>query len=294
MPFHYKLLLVMIGWTLLSIIAYQAGLDAFTSTLKQVHFTQAIAGLCIILFSLFVRGLRWGVIFGHSCGWAKALCFYFANLSYVIFTPLRSGDFFLVPLLKRGWNIPYQESTSKLFIEKVIDFSVIALCSLPLILLQDIIGFSALALLIFILLGVGMTLLRAPLLKILKQLLILQPSQIFILFLLALIAFGLEILGGYVLIDAFFDLKLLDYALIKPAAILFGIITLVPGGVGIESYTLLELFEWRGVDNPQFNATIVSVKMITLSIIVLLGQIVLLLGKNTFGHQSSDNIDTRI
>ena len=110
----------------------------------------------------------------------------------------------------------------------------------------------------------------------------LRVLEIILLISLSFVAFGLELYGGFVLIDAFVSISFSDYATIKPVAILFGFATLIPGGLGAESYALIELFNWRGVVTPALEATIITVKIITMSMILLCGQVVFIFNNKLF------------
>jgi len=272
----YQNFLSLFGWGLLVFLIIQYDLKTLVYRSLQVNGLQIFAGITLLIIAQGIRSLKWSVLFGEYMSRAMASKLYFSMISYAIFSPLRMADLTIAPILRKQWNINYKRSFTLLFFEKVGDMLVLCIFTVPATILfintivEPRVTYEILLATGAVFLGACIIFLTFFNKKVCStiQMSFLSKKKISFLIFFSFLALTTELLAGYILVHAFYRIDILNYFLLKPISIIIGVFSFVPGGMGVESYSLIELFSLIGLDDKLLAIGIINVRLISIISII--------------------------
>ncbi len=274
---YKKIILFCVGWVLFGALVYHIGVDNIAASVKNASVLYICGGLCVFACAQIVRGLKWSCLLSQYISIVGGVKLYFVTASYSIFSPLRVADFFVSFLLREnGIDVHTKECGKKIFAEKVIDFSVVVffatcgaafLChsSVPIIFVVC----SVCLLLFFFWKKISTWTSRIGI----------SRQKVAVLFLLSFTAFVLEIVSGFLLIASVYHAVFWLYFFMKPLSILIGIITMIPAGLGVESYSIIQLLALFGENSVTLSSGIIIARIVTTFFIIIVGHGIFLCNK---------------
>lgn len=295
MKLGYLRLLMVLGWGLFIWLFFSVGFANFFKSLAEAIHLQLIMGLLLFIGAQFLRGLKWRMFFDEKLSNFEGIRLYLSNLSYSIFSPLRTADFLLMRYLKKEFGISYKRSGFLILLDKIMDASIIgsiAAVGLGYFLYKhdlvgqidnrDVYGFIAVGILLVLASYFIVRLARFQRVigaarKFLKE--GQRIKKILLIYILSVASLVAEISAGYIIIDSVFHLAYKIYFLTKPISMAIGMLSMVPSGIGIESYSIIQLLSSYGYWGIKLEAAILFARVLTMGTVVLLGQLFFYFGR---------------
>lgn len=275
-----KITLIVVGWILFGALILSVGVENIIQVLGEAHESFLLLGAFIFLCAQIVRGIKWSILFSEHISIVEGIKLYMVNTSYSIFSPLRLADFSAPFLLRENdIDIDFWSGGRMILLDKIIDFFVVLFfVSIGSFFIAGSFVWACLIFIGTIALSVSYYLFKVTLKKIRKSMNILG-RRIILVTSLSSLAFVMEIVSGYFLISSVYDISFLMYSFLKPVSILIGILSLVPSGIGIESYSIIHLFSFVGEKSLNLSSGVIFAKILTIFVTVIMGQCILIFSR---------------
>ncbi|RBL71350.1 TIGR00374 family protein [Pseudomonas sp. MWU13-2625] len=303
---------ILIGSVVCSALAYLAvslwgGWPAVSAAVSRVGWWTGGQIVGLVLLGYALRFLRWQVYLNalrHPLPWWPSLKIYLAGFALTT-TPGKAGEALRGVLLKR-WDVPYPHSFAALFSERLSD--LLAMVALALFGLSAHPEWLSMIVACLVLLACCLLLVSRPALvsaidrqmdqrsgwlpRLLRHVVQVlhqsrschTPRRQIGTTLLSLLAWGLEALAFYWILDAMgTDVPLTFAMFIYAVSMLAGALSFMPGGLGSAEAVMAALLVSGGVALPDAIAATVLLRLATLWMAVGLGAVFLM------GHDESDD-----
>ena len=299
--------LLMIGLGILYYLIDRIGLSVIGESLARAKLVYLLCGILTALFSLCVRAYKWHIALSVSVNtrfrYFSTLLIYFSNFMLSYFTPLKSGELLAPFFFRRLTQLKYSKGFSIIVVDRFLELVtmlalVVGAC---LYLLSAGIGRAdlnlQLGILLILLIGLIFLLIIAslhkyggkivafvrkrrqlewlyPVLEAFYLNLQLLKKRIPVLMLVTILAWLIDALTFYFIFNSIIDISYFKSAAIEFISTCAGVLTFIPGGIGVSELSTVWLLEKMGFSPvPATTAGILIRLPVLLVIISALGGI---------------------
>lgn len=295
------------------ILIIYADFSEIESVVRKINWYYFLLLFSLSFLTFLIKFIKWEYglsILGIRVGKAHSLQIFMSSLTMSI-TPGKIGDLLKSYLLKKSDSIPVSKSSPIVLVERITEFlSLLFICLIGIAFLEDWLLSISLILIILVLISIVIAnenLSNKFLYKFSKirffekhinnliiafsnARLLLKPKSYFVMLLISITAWIVEGLILYLILQGFnVGLSLTNSILIFAFSILFGSISMIPGGLGLTEGSMTYLLVDSGIANNISIAATILFRIITLWFSLAVGSIALLLFQKRIGRIISED-----